>query len=267
MNGIKNILLILLLLIPVVVVANQISIKVQSFTIYDITKDFIYLEYKGTSEIELVVIRSDPSINVEVFKQIDNFTTGYAKIYLTNISSQTLTCIIGMFSSDPFLVNVSARIGGFTIQQPQIISIPGNITVQIEIPIVYARYQQPIDIKSETLYSPGFPLWSLLSYLIIIPMFLTTAHLDKESLKLLKKRWTQIDTLALIIRYLFYAFLVIFFILTIGIIAEFILARIGIHYTLHIGDWLLACSIFSVITLTYGIGKWRGLFDNIDEEE
>lgn len=267
MNGIKNILLMLLLLIPVVVTANQISIKIQSITIYDITKDFVYLEYKGTSEIELVVIRSDPSINVEVFKQMDNFTTGYVKIYLTNISSQTLTCTIGMFSSNPFLVNVSARIGGIAVSQPQIISIPGNVTVQIEIPIVCARYQQPIYVKSETTYLPSFPLWSLISYVIIIPMFLATAHLDKGSLKLLKKRWSQIDTLALIIRYLFYAFLVIFIILTIGIIAEYILARMGIAYIIHVGDWLLTCSILSVISFIYGVGKWRGLFDNIDEEE
>lgn len=268
MNGIRIFLLILLFSSLVVVVANQISIKVQSITIYDLTKDFVLLEYRGTSEIELVVARSDPSINVEVFKQMDNnFVTGYAKIYLTNASSQVFMCIIGMFSANPFSVNVSARIGGLVASQPQMISIPGNATVQIEIPIVYARYQQPIELKSETILLPTFPLWSALSYAIIIPMFLTTAHLDRGSLKSFKKRWSQLDTLALVIRYLFYAFLLIFFILTVGIIVEYILVRMNVTNVLHVGDWLLACSILSAMSLAYGIGKWRGLFDNIDEEE
>ncbi|MCS7097984.1 MAG: hypothetical protein NZ922_03275 [Candidatus Methanomethyliaceae archaeon] len=267
MNGIKYTILIPLLLIPVVVTANQISIKIQSFTIYDISRDYINLEYKGSSEINIVVVRSDPNINVEIFKQINDVTSGYAKIYLTNTSRQSLTCIIGMFSYEPFSVSILARTTGVAVQQPQIISVPGNVSVQIEIPIIYGRYQQPVEMKSETNYSPNFPLWAIISYGIIIPMFLATAHLDKGSLKLLKKRWSQLDTFALILRYLFYAFLVIFFISTIAIIAEFIMIRIGMISTLHIGDWLLTCTIFSAIALVYGIGKWRGLFENLDEEE
>lgn len=267
MNGIKRFILIPLLLIPVVVTANQIFIKIQSFTIYDINRDYIHLEFFGPSEINIVVVRSDPNINVEIFKQMNNGTSGYAKIYLTNTSRQSLTCIIGMFSHEPFSINILARTIGTTIQQPQIISVPGNITLQIEIPIVYGRYQQPIETKSEAKYSPSFPLWAIISYGVIIPMFLATAHLDKGSLKLLKKRWSQLDMFALILRYLFYAFLVLFFIFTMAIIVEFIMVRMGIIFTLHIGDWLLTCAIFSAIALLYGIGKWRGLFENLDEEE
>jgi hypothetical protein len=55
---------------------------------------------------------------------------------------------------------------------------------------------------------------------------------------------------------------------TLGLVFEFVMVRFySWVIQLHVGDWLLSCALLSLLGLIYGIGKWRGIFDNIDEED
>jgi hypothetical protein len=265
-----NILLLILLFTstlayPILAQSNNMFIKLQKFTIYDINRDFIYVEYSGEEDIIVLVVKSDPNLNI--IKQSIGMGHGNIVIYITNASYKSGSCIIALSSSSPFLLNITLRMGDVPLQT-QTISVPANITLQMEIPIDYGSYQQPIYTFTNVLYIPYFPIWILLPYMIVIPMFLITGYLDKNSLKIIRRRWSQLDTFALMIRYSFYAFLIIFIIVTIEIIVEYILIRLNIYLTnLHIGDWLISCALLSLFTIIYGIGKWRGLFENVDGEE
>ncbi len=265
-----NILLLILLSVsilayPILAQPDNMFIKLQKFTIYDINRDFIYMEYLGEKDIIVLIIKSDPNLNI--IKQSSGIGSGEIIIHLTNTSYKSGSCIIALSSSSPFLLNITLRMGNIPLQT-QTISIPANVTLQMEIPIDYGGYQQPVYTITEVLYAPYFPIWMLLPYIIIVPMFLITSYLDKNSLKIIRRRWSQLDTFALMIRYPFYAFLIIFIIITIEIIIEYILFRLNIYVTtLHIGDWLISCALLSLFTIMYGIGKWRGLFENVDGEE
>ncbi|MEM3532307.1 MAG: hypothetical protein QXU33_02975 [Candidatus Methanomethyliaceae archaeon] len=261
-------LLVLSPLINLSASSESITIRTQPVTIFDPNREYVYAEYRGNADIIVAVVKSDPGILVEGGKQVGENAWGYFRVYIANATSKSYLCTLALISSQPFLVNISLRSGDLPASQAQMISVPANITAQIEIPIVYGSYQQPVVITPTVGYTPAFPLWSLISYLVLITMFLATAYLDKGSLKAVRKRWSAFDTFALTVRYLFYSSLVIFVLVTVGVFFEFLMIRFyswGIQ--LHAGDWLLACALLSVFGLMYGIGKWRGFFDNIDEED
>ncbi|MCX8182711.1 MAG: hypothetical protein N3D12_06285 [Candidatus Methanomethyliaceae archaeon] len=248
--------------------SQSINIRTQPITIFDANREYIYVEYRGSADILGAVVRSDPGILVEGAKQVGDTALGYFKVYIVNATSKSYLCALSLVSSQPFSLNISLRSGDLPASQSQMISVPANITAQIEIPINYGSYQQPVVIAPTVSYTPTFPLWSLIAYVALIPMFLATAYLDKGSLKSIRKRWSAFDTFALTLRYLFYSSLVIFFLVTFGVIFEFFMIRFySLGITLHAGDWLLACALLSVFGLIYGVGRWRGLFDNIDEED
>ncbi len=248
--------------------SESITIRTQPVTIFDANREYIYAEYKGNAEIIVAVVRTDPGILVEEAKQVSDLTLGYIKVYLVNVTSKSYLCTIAMISSQPFSANISLRAGDAQTSQAQSISVPANITAQIEIPIIYGSYQQPIQLTSPVGYTPAFPLWSIIAYAVFMPIFLVTAYLDKGSLKALRKRWSAFDTFALTVRYLFYSSFIIFILVTFGLMFEFVMVRFySWIIQLHVGDWLLSCALVSVFGLFYGIGKWRGLFDNIDEED
>lgn len=248
--------------------SESINIRTQPLTIMDARRDYVYVEYRGLADINMVVAKSNPGILVESIKQVDETSIGYVRIYLTNTTSKSYLCTIAMVSSQPFSLNISLMSGELPASTPQSISIPANITAQIEIPIIYGSYQQPVQIVPTVGYLPVFPLWTFIAYVVLIPMFVFTAYLDKGSLKAMRRRWSAFDTFGLTIRYLFYSSLVIFIFVTVGVIFEFFMVRFySWAIQLHAGDWLLSCALMSVFGFIYGIGKWRGLFDNIDEED
>ncbi|MBC7113293.1 MAG: hypothetical protein H5T34_04650 [Candidatus Methanomethyliales bacterium] len=255
-------------LIHLSVSSEIVTVRLQPITLFDVNREYVYAEYIGSADIILAVVRSDPGILVEGGKQVGDTAVGYVKVYIVNITSKSYLCTLAMVSSQPFTVNISLRSGDIPSSQPQSVSVPANITTQIEIPIVHGSYQQPVQFTSAIGYFPAFPLWSILAYAALIPMFLITAYLDKGSLKSLRKRWSAFDTFALTVRYLFYSSLVIFILVTFGLVFEFVMVRFySWVIQLHVGDWLLSCALLSLLGLMYGIGKWRGIFDNIDEED
>jgi len=248
--------------------SESITIRTQPVTVFDINREYIYLEYRGTADIVMAVVKSDPGILVEGAKQVGDSTIGYVKISLVNATSKSYLCTLSMMSLQPFSVNVSSRSGELATSLPQIISVPANITAQIEIPVIYGSYQQPVQIIPTVGYSPSFPIWALIAYIVIIPMFIFASYMDNGSLKAMRRRWSAFDTFALTVRYVFYSLLVIFVLITFGVVFEFFAVRFySLAIQLHVGDWLFSCALFSAFGLLYGIGKWRGLFDNIDEED
>ncbi|MGQ9759291.1 MAG: hypothetical protein ACUVQ5_01790 [Candidatus Methanomethylicaceae archaeon] len=255
-------------LIQIVTSNESINIRIQPVIIFDVSNEYVYVQYRGDADIVIAVVKSDPGILVEGLKQVGGTAQGYLKIYLLNTTSKSYLCTLSMVSMQPFSVNVTTGAGDGLSSQGQFVSLPANITAQFELPIVYGSYQAPVQLTSPVGYTPAFPLWSLLAYLAFVPMFLLTAYMDKGSLKASRKRWSSFDSFALAIRYLFYASVVIFVLVSLGMLSEFLLVRFySVVMQVHVGDWLLSCALLSALGLTYGIGKWRGIFDNIDEED
>jgi hypothetical protein len=120
-----------------------------------------------------------------------------------------------------------------------------------------------------------FPLIVFASYTVILTLFILVGILNIKDMKVKKRdKWVKKDSIAMIIRVLFYAFLIAFgiveleaLILTFG---SFILKFLtGKNLLIHISKSILLLPIFPVVLtgIVYGIAKKREWYELIDEEE
>ncbi|MEM2455255.1 MAG: hypothetical protein QXN21_04870 [Candidatus Bathyarchaeia archaeon] len=246
----------------------HIIIRVQPIILSDIKREYVYLEGRGEDDVITAVTKSDPEILVEESRHIGEKTSVGVKLYVVNASSTSFLCTIVMTSSKPFSVNIY-HVSGSSLGTPlQFMSLPSNVSAQIEIPIFYGGQNPTQTSLHGVRYSPAFPYWTIAVYTLFISMFIATAYFDKSSLRLLRRRWDAFDTLALTVRYIFYSFALIFLFVTCGAVIEFIIAYLGLlKLDIHFGDWLFTTALFAVLALLYLVCKWRGFFDNIDEEQ
>ncbi len=119
------------------------------------------------------------------------------------------------------------------------------------------------------------PLIVFASYGIILTLFISVGILNIRDMKIKKRdRWVKKDSLAMIIRVLFYGFLIAFgfieleaLILTFGnLLYQFLTGK---NLSIHISSSFLILPILPVILtgIIYGIAKKREWYELIDEEE
>jgi hypothetical protein len=108
-----------------------------------------------------------------------------------------------------------------------------------------------------------FPLIVFASYTVILTLFISVGILNIKDMKVRKRdKWVKKDSIAMIIRVLFYAFLIAF--------GSFILKFLtGKNLLIHISKSILLLPIFPVVLtgIVYGIAKKREWYELIDEEE
>jgi hypothetical protein len=115
--------------------------------------------------------------------------------------------------------------------------------------------------------------FEMMLYLLIIVLFLVTGFLNLKDLKKLRQdKWTRQDSVALMLRMLFYAFL-LNFLLTVGIGTGIlllttlrILGSLQLVLPLTLTSLQLSFSVLLVTGITYGLAKWKDWFDLVDAE-
>ena len=123
------------------------------------------------------------------------------------------------------------------------------------------------------IYLDVIPPFEMMLYLLIVVLFLVTGFLNlKDFKKMRRDKWTRQDSAALILRILFYAFL-LNFLLTLVIVAGILLltALSSVASLQLVLPWTLTPLQFSFAVLlatgvTYGLAKWKDWYDLVDAE-
>ncbi len=123
------------------------------------------------------------------------------------------------------------------------------------------------------IYLDVIPPFEMMLYLLIVVLFLVTGFLNLKDLKKMRRdKWTRQDSAALILRILFYAFL-LNFLLTLAIDAGILLftalrslASLQLVLPLTLTSLQLSFAVLLVTAVTYGLAKWKDWYDLVDAE-
>lgn len=234
------------------------------------------INFKYVSEGHVSVLSSESSaLSVEKMEHFDGVLyTGYVAIWLKPLN-KTIDdeLVVAFYSAQPYTVNISLTqasmkkfvdLGAYTC--------PANVTVEFVVPFTYVAFAATERYGEEPLgaaLSFESPLWRLVVYGVLLSMFSASWWLDSKDYRVKKgKRWARQDSLALLIRYLFYGSA-----LSVIAVAVMTLAQLMYGYfvsgvvNLSLGGMIEASCIFAFLAVLYWIAKWRDWFDVVDEEE
>ena len=109
--------------------------------------------------------------------------------------------------------------------------------------------------------------------LLIVVLFLVTGFLNLKDLKNMRRdKWTRQDSVALMLRMVFYAFLLNFLLtvaIGVGILLLTTLWSLGplkLVLPLAFTSLELSFGVLLVTGITYGLAKWKDWFDLVDAE-
>jgi hypothetical protein len=123
------------------------------------------------------------------------------------------------------------------------------------------------------MYLDVVPPFEIMLYLLVVVLFLATGFLNLKDLKKMRQdKWTRQDSVALMLRILFYAFL-LNFLLTMAIDAGILLfaalrspASVQLVLPLTLTSLQLSFGVLLVTGVTYGLAKWKDWYDLVDAE-
>jgi len=115
--------------------------------------------------------------------------------------------------------------------------------------------------------------FEIMLYSLIVVLFLVTGFLNLQDLKKMRQdNWTRQDSIALMLRTIFYAFL-LNFLVTLMIAAGLLLLTAlrnpaSLQQVLQLTFTTLEVSLCMLLVtgVTYGLAKWRDWYDLVDEE-
>ncbi|RLE52448.1 MAG: hypothetical protein DRJ33_03815 [Candidatus Methanomethylicota archaeon] len=236
--------------------------------------DVIVFYYEGSSDINVLTSENEHM----VFEKVEGFGGGryqghLAMSFKPSNKSWVDNVIVAFYSAQPFNVNVtlyhtatdtSFYLGSY--------NCPANVTVQFVLPVRYVVYQSTTQQTTEwqkLLFSAESPLWRFLLYGAFFAMFGASWLLDAKDFKQRKgRRWTKQDSIALLIRYFFYASLFILFITSMVALGKLLFNVFALgSFELSLGMVVESAGILLLFAALYGLAKWRDWFDVIDEEE
>jgi hypothetical protein len=123
------------------------------------------------------------------------------------------------------------------------------------------------------MYLDVFPPFEILLWLLIVVLFLVTGFLNLKDLKRMRQdKWTRQDSIALMLRILFYAFL-LNFLLTMAIDAGILLftalrspTSLQLVLPLTLASLEFSFGVLLGAGVTYGLAKWKDWYDLVDAE-
>lgn len=122
------------------------------------------------------------------------------------------------------------------------------------------------------IYLDVIPPFEMMLYLLIVVLFLVTGFLNLKDLKKLRQdKWTRQDSVALMLRFFFYAFLLNFLLVMVeaGILLLTALrspASLQLVLPLILTSLQFSFGLLLVMGVTYGLAKWKDWFDLVDAE-
>jgi hypothetical protein len=123
------------------------------------------------------------------------------------------------------------------------------------------------------MYLDVVPPFEIILYLLVVVLFLVTGFLNLKDLKKMRQdKWTRQDSVALMLRILFYAFL-LNFLLTMAIDAGILLftalrspVSLQLVLPLTLTSLQVSFGVLLVAGVAYGLAKWKDWYDLVDAE-
>ena len=145
---------------------------------------------------------------------------------------------------------------------------PANVTLRLLVHLDPERELKPVSAGVPALLFDVDP-WALIPYAVFTPLFGATLMLDLRDMKKRKtNRWSRLDSIALAIKYLFYASLISLVAAALWTLGWLIYASLAMGTApVKLGGLLVSFIISSVMGLTYAVARWRGWYELIDEED
>jgi len=228
--------------------------------------DYIVVRYESEGAV-VVSYSKIESIKAFIESVSDEHgSKGGIEIHLKNTTNKAILYTLIFLSNKPIELNVFVVKEGIASLIASYV-VPGNISAQLELNILRTLEVKPLSLGLLNIVSPSLPTWEYVIYSTLFPLFLITGYLDVKDYKKKFKRWGKMDTFSLLLRYAFYASSLILVFILIGSFISIVLARLlGIEALITLTDLMLASILFSILTVIYAIGKWRGWYELIDEQ-
>mgnify|MGYP000347911342 CR=1 FL=1 len=245
---------------------DGIVVRLQPIRVYT-TNDVIRFEYSSSSPVTLAFSKNDTSLVFQSLQETSDVTRGAVDVRAVNLTSGIYHFAISLVSESSVSINVTLINGDPpAAHRLEMLDLPAKAMVQLEGDVYYdAAVYMPVSLNY--VYTPVMPLWGILIYAVVLAIFTAASFMDTKYYKSKVKRWRIFETAAVLIRYYFYAAWSIFILLSIGTVGLLILQRIfGMNYIFYVGDLLLALGFGLAMAVAYGLSKWRGLYDDIDED-
>ncbi|MHC1637489.1 MAG: hypothetical protein ACXQTU_04895 [Candidatus Nezhaarchaeales archaeon] len=263
-------LLVALALSLVIVHAQEQTIVEISDKVMLDSQELFIVKFHGEERV-IVVYSTPPQVSVEVRELSASSFEGLIALGILNTSNDKVYKCELLFSSiKPFnltLIKFMHNVGEVELRTYQ---CPGNITFKLIVPLAS---KSSISHNTNEVIVPisfwSIEPWKIAVYCVFIPLFGVTALLDLKDMKRRKAgRWSINDSIALVLRYMFYAFMLSFIAIAIGTFGMFVYSSAtSFSIDLKFGDLLTSFILFSVVAVFYGLARWRGWYELIDEED
>jgi len=263
-------MLIMLMAMSIIQAQNEFVINLSDKIILG-PQDKLVIEVYGENRVSIAYSRS-PEIAIELAESLESSFQGLITLRLLNTSNVTTIKYEILFFS---LKQFNLTIAEISIDEGRRILgsyvCPANVTLRLSMSLA-PQQEAKAQEKSELAIPISFwsiDPWKIAVYCVFIPLFGVTAILDLKDMKRRKAgRWGLNDSIALVLRYMFYAFLLSFIAVAIGTLGMFIYSSLtAFSVDLKLGDLLTSFLLFSGLAAFYGIAKWRGWYELIDEED
>ncbi len=145
---------------------------------------------------------------------------------------------------------------------------PANVTLRLLVYLGLEKDSRPISVNIPVRYFDA-DSWMMIPHAIFTSLFGITLMLDLRDMKRRKAgRWGPLDSVALALKYFFYASLVSLAVVALWTLGSHIYAFLTTDaVSLKLGGLLVSSIASSVMGLTYAVARWRGWYELIDEED
>ena len=170
-------------------------------------------------------------------------------------------------SSTPFNLTLT-KMGTASERIIKTYACPANVTLRLLTSLGLDEGLRRLDVSALV---PIFDVdpWAIIPYAIFTPLFGVALLLDIKDMKRRKAgKWDLIDSLALTVKYLFYASLVSLLVVVLWTLGYSIYTLLVMGTaTIKLGGLLLSLTASSIMGLIYAVAHWRGWYELIDEED
>jgi len=214
--------------------------------------------YEGEAPIYAVVANFTEGLMVSEAEVMDGGHRGLIQVEVYNSSVRLGECLIALTSTKPFTVKVSTEEALATY------NCDGNVTVMLHVKIRALEVEEgeaPMGI-----YVSWENLWPMLIYGALTPPFLAAALLDVKDFKARRGRRARVESLAIVLRYMTYASItcsIAVLAVTGGLALYSLIAPMPLR--VEAGSLLLSSTLTGALALLYGLARWKGWYEAVDE--
>ncbi|RLF16535.1 MAG: hypothetical protein DRJ97_00595 [Thermoprotei archaeon] len=217
--------------------------------------------FNGTKPVFLVLANYSSALFIDSGSSWGERSYGGLRVTLTNRSLGPQHCLVALTSQGPFTVEVFKGADPVATYK-----CSGNMTLALHI-VVEGASLEPRRTFDKSWSLAWRPSWQLIVYAVLAPLFAAAAVLDVRDFKA-KRGKVRAEAAAIAIKYALYASIIGAVAIALGSAASAIYGYLT-SKTVEVegGAIMLSITLVGLTGLLYGLARWRGWYDSVDEYE